>query len=99
MHKENRREFIKKTGMVTAGITLGGVSVSAKSYGRITGANERLNVGVIGCLRRANALRSSFGDLKDRLNIVYVCDVVKQRRDTYASSLKEAVGVSPPTMC
>ncbi len=93
MHKENRREFIKKTGAVAAGITLGGASISAKSYSRILASSERLNVGVIGCLRRANALRSSFGDLKDHLNIITVCDVVKQRRDTYAASLKRSGGL------
>ena len=35
MKKENRRDFIKKTGAVAAGITLGGTSISAKSYRRI----------------------------------------------------------------
>ncbi len=96
--KENRREFIKKTGAVAAGITLGGSAVSAKSYRRIMGANERLNVAVIGCLRRAEAIRSSFTDLKDQVHVAYVCDVVKERRDTYAASLKEPLGYAPPAL-
>jgi predicted dehydrogenase len=96
--KENRREFIKKTGAVAAGITLGGSAVSARSYRRIRGANERLNVAVIGCLRRAEAIRSSFTDLKDQVHVAYVCDVVKERRDTYAASLKESLGYAPPAL-
>ncbi|MDF1575020.1 MAG: Gfo/Idh/MocA family oxidoreductase [Bacteroidales bacterium] len=95
MKKENRREFIKKTSAAAAGISLGGLAASAKSYRRIMGANERLNVGIIGCMRRAEAIRSSFTDLKDQVEVSYVCDVVKDRRDQYAASLKEPLGYLP----
>lgn len=98
MKKENRRDFIKKTGAVAAGITLGGPAISAKSYRRIMGANERLNVGIIGCLRRAGAVRSSFTDLQDQVHVAYVCDVVKERRDKYAASLNEPLGYVPPAV-
>jgi len=98
MNTESRRDFLKKTGAVATGIALGGTSISAKSYRRIIGANERLNLAVIGCYRRAGAFRGSFGELKDHLNIAYVCDVVKARRDAYAASLKEAVGYVPPAV-
>jgi len=38
----NRRDFIKKTALGTAALTIGGVlpGFSAKSYRNITGANE-----------------------------------------------------------
>ena len=80
---------------MAAGITLGGTAMSARSYRRIIGANERLNVAVIGCYRRAHALRGSFGELKDHLDVGYVCDVVKDRRDTYAASVGEVMGSVP----
>ena len=35
-----RRDFIRKSVLGTAGITLGGIGFSAKSYGSIIGANE-----------------------------------------------------------
>ena len=35
-----RREFIKKTVIGTAGITIGGMGFSAKSYASIMGAND-----------------------------------------------------------
>jgi predicted dehydrogenase len=98
MQKESRRDFIRKSGAVAAGITLGGATLSAKSYRRIMGANDRLNVMVVGCLRRAEALRSSFSELKDHLHISYVSDVVKSRREAYASSLGEAMGYVPPAI-
>ena len=93
MAGENRRDFIKKTGAVAAGIGLGGSSLSAASYKRIMGANDRLQVGVIGCLRRAGAIRPSFADLKDQADVIYACDVVKTRREEYADSLKETLGM------
>ena len=98
MKKENRRDFIKKTGAVAAGISLAGSALSAKSYRRVIGANDRLNVGVIGCLRRAGAIRSSFADLQEQVHVSYVCDVVKSRRDKFAASLEEPLGYIPPAV-
>ena len=98
--KKDRRTFIKTSAVAAAGITMGAEHLnarmqSAKSYRRIMGANDRINIGVAGCYRRANSLRDSFRDLKDRINILYVCDVVKDRREKYADSMIEAVGYRP----
>lgn len=43
-----RRDFIKKSLIGSAGIAIGGMGFSAKSYASILGANERLNLAVIG---------------------------------------------------
>ena len=43
-----RRDFIKKSVIGTAGIAIGGMGFSSKSYASIIGANERINVAVIG---------------------------------------------------
>jgi predicted dehydrogenase len=93
--KSERREFIRKSAIATAGITLGARHLSAKSYSRIMGANDRINIGVAGLYRRANALTSSFKELNDRINILYVCDVVKDRREKYAGQIKESLGYEP----
>ena len=42
---KSRRNFIKKTALGTAGMTVGW---SASSYARIIGANDRINFAVIG---------------------------------------------------
>lgn len=80
---------------MAAGIGLGGSTLSAASYKRIMGANDRLQVGVIGCLRRAQAIRPSFADLRDQADVIYACDVVKSRREEYAGSLREVLGKKP----
>ncbi|HZK93860.1 MAG TPA: twin-arginine translocation signal domain-containing protein, partial [Prolixibacteraceae bacterium] len=42
-----RRDFIKKSLLGTAGIAIGGMGFSSKSYASIIGANERINIAVI----------------------------------------------------
>jgi predicted dehydrogenase len=93
--KKDRRKFIKNSALAAAGVTLGAQHLTAKSYSRVMGANDRINIGIAGCYRRANGLRNSFGDLKERINVSYVCDVVKERRDRYAGSLKDVLGYTP----
>ena len=46
----NRRDFLKKVTAGAAGIAVGGsaMGMSAKSYSKIIGANDRLGVAVIG---------------------------------------------------
>lgn len=52
----NRRTFIKKSVLATAGISsLGALGFSAKSYGNILGANDRLNIAICGLGRRLGA--------------------------------------------
>ena len=48
-----RRDFIKKSLVGTTGVALG-MSVSAKSYARITGANDRITMAVIGIRGQGN---------------------------------------------
>lgn len=43
-----RREFIKKSLIGTAGIAIGGMGLSSKSYASILGANDRINIAVVG---------------------------------------------------
>lgn len=38
----NRRHFIRTAAVGTAGLMLGGTKLSAKSYNRIIGANDRI---------------------------------------------------------
>lgn len=66
----NRRTFIRKTAIGTAAISLGGIwhGVSAKSYSRIVGSNERIGVSVAGVNSRGAALAANFARQHD-------CDV------------------------
>lgn len=93
--KENsRREFIKKATLGTIGVAAMGVS--AKSYGRILGANDRVNVGIIGFSNRfKSSLVPSFMDHQKELNFdfVGVSDIWNRRRDEAEAYIKEKTGM------
>jgi predicted dehydrogenase len=71
--KSTRREFIQKAGLVTAGVAAG-ASLSAASYSRISGANERINMGFIGIGNRGSQLLGLFMAQKEA-NIAAFCDI------------------------
>ena len=76
---ENRRTFIKKTAIGTAGVSMGLTAFSAKSYGRILRANDRINIGVIGLRGRGQQHLESFaGMYDDGVYVKTVCDVDSQ---------------------
>jgi predicted dehydrogenase len=74
-----RREFIQKSALGAAGLTLG-----AKSYSRILGANDRVRVGIVGFSDRFRAsLAPAFLSQAKEFNfeIVAVSDLWNRRRD------------------
>jgi len=87
---ENRRTFIKKTALGTAGVSAGLTALSAKSYGRILGANDRLNVAVIGLRGRGKSLMDAFSSMNDKgVFVKTVCDVDTQFHDTSIQRVAE----------
>jgi predicted dehydrogenase len=73
-NKSTRREFIAKTGIVTAGVALGASGLSAASYKRIMGANDKINMGFIGLGNRGSQLLALFMNQPD-VQITAFCDV------------------------
>ncbi len=67
-----RRKFID--GAMTGAASLA-IASTAKSYGQILGANDRLNFAVIGLNSRAYAHLSSLKANKAKARISHVCDV------------------------
>ena len=84
----NRRSFLRTTGAAaaTAGVVAGAISQSAKSYGRVIGANDRIRVGFIGAGGMANSHMSTYNDIKEANNVeaVAVADCWKTRADAGA---------------
>ena len=97
---ENRRTFIKKTAVGTAGVSVGLTAFSAKSYGRILGANDRINMGVIGLRGRGRGLMSGFSEqYNDGVYIKTVCDVDFDGAKEKASAITPVPGgVGPLTV-
>lgn len=98
MKKTNqvRREFLKKTALTTAGIaTLGSVGFSAKSYARIIGANDRINVAIAGLGRRLGAFYQPIGLKSSNVNLVYLCDVMPSQREKAAKNFEKVIDYKP----
>ena len=86
----NRREFLK-AGAVAATV----MSLSAKSYASIIGANDRVKVGVIGCGdRMKSSLIPAFQEHAKELNFEFVAmsDIWNRRRDEGAAFIQKASG-------
>jgi predicted dehydrogenase len=90
-----RRDFIKKSAQAAAGTYIASVGFSAKSYGRIIGANDRVRVGVVGFSDRHRASHiPPFMKFYKEMNfdIVSVSDLWKKRREEGAAFLKDKMG-------
>lgn len=72
--KSNRREFISKTTLAAAGLSLGFNALSAKAYRRIPGANDRIGIGFIGLGNRGSELMHLFMGNAD-CEVTALCDV------------------------
>lgn len=89
-----RRDFIKKVSLATAGAYVGSLAFSTKSYGRILGSNDRVNIGVIGFSDRFKySLLPSFQHHNKELNfdILSVSDIWKIRREEGKAHLENAL--------
>lgn len=89
-----RREFLDTLAVGAAGLAVG---TTAKSYGQILGANDRLNFAVIGLNSRAYAHLSALKANKDAARISYVCDVDSHILDKFAKSTQQEMGEAPAT--
>lgn len=93
--KNSRRDFIKKTSMAGVATYVGAMGFSAKSYGNILGANDRVRVGVVGFSDRfKDAHLPSFLNLHKELNfdMVAVSDIWKKRREDGQALLQSKFG-------
>jgi len=96
---EKRRDFIKKGMIGTAGLAIGGIGFSAKSYASIVGANERINVAVVGIRGRGQSHISAWTDLRDSHNIrlTTLCDVDEQFFEPRSKMVVDKGGEKPKT--
>lgn len=91
----DRRNFIKKTGVGAAGLMLGGLSVSAKSYKRIPGANDRIQVAMVGLGRRLPGYIGAVSNQANNVEIRYLCDVMPSQMDKAAATFSSKIDYKP----
>ncbi len=91
-----RRNFIGKTTTAIAGTALASSPVvfSAASYNRIKGANDRINIGFLGCGARGSGHQNMVKmSAKDKnLGVVAVCDIWKINREKAAIACRTNFG-------
>ncbi|MDP2415552.1 Gfo/Idh/MocA family protein [Daejeonella sp.] len=94
-----RRDFIKKSLIGGAGLAIGGMGFSAKSYGSILGANDRINVAVIGIRGRGVSHIDAWCELKESHNVRLktLCDTDEQFFDPRSKTVFDKTGIKPST--
>jgi len=87
----SRRDFLKTAGAGSALLALGGAlpGFSASSYSRIMGANERINMAIIGVNSRGDALAGNFARQSSVCEVAAVCDVDKNATGKTVETVKK----------
>ena len=92
----SRRKFIGKTATGIAGVVVSsGVStLNAASYRRIIGANDRINIGFLGCGGRSSGHQRmvKMSEKDKNLGVVAVCDIWKLNKEKAAANCKKLFG-------
>ena len=99
MTHNTRRDFIKQSLIGTTGAALGTFGMSAKSYAAIQGANDRINVGVIGMRNQGTVHLNAWCALKDSHNVQIrtICDTDERLFAPALKLVEEKSGVKPAT--
>jgi predicted dehydrogenase len=95
--ENSRREFIKKAALGTAGLTIGSLTkgMTAKSYAKIIGANDRIHVAILGLGRRLGAYYEPIGLKDSNVELVYLCDVMKKQRESALQKFSKHITYTP----
>ena len=93
----NRRDFIKKVSVGAAGIAVGGkvMGMSAKSYNRIIGSNDRLHVAIAGLGRRLGAFYEPISVKRANVELLYLCDVMEKQRVRAMQNFSKQIDYKP----
>ncbi|MDF5691047.1 Gfo/Idh/MocA family protein [Aquirufa aurantiipilula] len=94
--KNSRRNFIKKASTGAAVLSLGGIlpSFSAKSYGHILGANEKITVACMGVNSRGLAVGKNFAVQKN-CEVLHVSDVDTRAADICINAIEKIQNKRP----
>lgn len=90
-NKINRKDFLKKSAVLSAGVSLG---LSAKSYGNILGANDKLRFAVVGLNGRGQAHLQAISQIPNA-EISYLCDVDSRVLEKSAKTVEKLTGKRP----
>ncbi|KPL11044.1 hypothetical protein AMJ85_04780 [candidate division BRC1 bacterium SM23_51] len=98
--KSNRREFLQKSLLTGAGAAIATSMLPAatrRTAGRAIGANDRINIGLIGCGGRMGYLVRVAKDADANATVTAICDVWDQQRNSWTTSIEKMFGAKPQT--
>jgi predicted dehydrogenase len=95
--KNNRRDFIRKAAAGAAGMTIGAgaFGMTARSYSRIQGANDRIIVAIAGLGRRLSAYVEPIVKKDSNVELAYLCDVMRSQREKAAARFSKLLDYTP----
>jgi predicted dehydrogenase len=92
--KIGRRSFLNQASSLALGA--GAFSLTASSYNRVLGANDRISLGHIGIGRRGKELDWIVAQLKNKnVEMTAVCDLWKNNREAAAAQATKDYGKAP----
>lgn len=93
----SRRDFIKKTALGGTALAVGSsaMAMSAKSYRKIIGSNERINVAIAGLGRRLGAYFDPIARKDSNVELMYLCDVMESQRVNALERFSEHIDYKP----
>ncbi|MBI5769162.1 MAG: Gfo/Idh/MocA family oxidoreductase [Verrucomicrobia bacterium] len=99
MNTTTRREFIQHSSIGSAGLAIGAMGFSAKSYAAIAGANERITIGQIGVRNQGTVHLNSWCAIKDSHNVQVraLCDVDEALWPAALKLVEQKSGAKPST--
>lgn len=91
-----RRNFITKTATGTAALVVGGTlpGFSALSYSRISGANERIHVALMGVNSRGYSLAQNYAHQNNCI-VDHICDVDSRALERCSANVEKITGKRP----
>ena len=88
----SRREFLSRSSKVAGGV----IAAASLGTGKGLGANEQINIAVIGINGRGNNLIDGFGKIKG-VRIAALCDVDEKVLNRRAAEVEKKFGYKPKT--
>jgi predicted dehydrogenase len=92
----SRRKFVERSLKGALAVSIGGVlpGFSARSYGQIMGANERIRVAAMGVNSRGLALGSNFAK-QPNCEMLYSCDVDERAAEKFSKAVEDIQKTRP----
>ena len=92
--ESNRRTFLRQ-GLAAGAAGWALTNATAAGYARAIGANDRVNVGLIGCGGRGQFILSQMLKPHPNVAVTAICDIWKQRRESYPDAAEKLFGAKP----